>query len=62
MTAGSGDVPTRPGVIRLMDEAYAAGIKVAVCSASNKGSVILVLENLLGIDRFKARSISRSKR
>ncbi|XP_043713604.1 haloacid dehalogenase-like hydrolase domain-containing protein At4g39970 isoform X2 [Telopea speciosissima] len=48
----SGTVEPRPGVIRLMDEAKAAGIKLAVCSAATKGSVILCLENLIGIDRF----------
>ncbi|XP_010267398.1 PREDICTED: haloacid dehalogenase-like hydrolase domain-containing protein At4g39970 [Nelumbo nucifera] len=49
----SGSVKPRPGVIRLMDEAKAAGIKLAVCSAATKGSVILCLENLIGIERFQ---------
>ncbi|XP_031492081.1 haloacid dehalogenase-like hydrolase domain-containing protein At4g39970 isoform X2 [Nymphaea colorata] len=49
----SGTVKPRPGVIRLMDDAKAAGIKLAVCSAATKSSVILCLENLLGVDRFK---------
>ena len=52
--AGSGEVEPRPGVIRLLEEARGAGLKVAVCSAATKSSVILVLENLLGEDRFKA--------
>ncbi|KAG9451456.1 hypothetical protein H6P81_011421 [Aristolochia fimbriata] len=49
----SGTVEPRPGVLRLMDEARAAGIKLAVCSAATKSSVILCLENLIGLERFK---------
>ncbi|XXG61192.1 hypothetical protein AAC387_Pa04g2907 [Persea americana] len=48
----SGSVKPRPGVLRLMDEAKAAGIKLAVCSAATKSSVILCLENLIGLERF----------
>ncbi|KAF5198151.1 Haloacid dehalogenase-like hydrolase domain-containing protein [Thalictrum thalictroides] len=48
----SGTVEPRPGVLRLMDEAKAAGIKLAVCSAATKSSVILCLENLIGMERF----------
>jgi len=46
-------VEPRPGVIRLYEEAREAGLKVAVCSAATKSSVILVLENLLGPERFE---------
>lgn len=49
---GSGTVPTRPGVLRLMDKARAAGLQVAVCSASTKSSCVFVLLSLLGQDRF----------
>ncbi|KAI3952385.1 hypothetical protein MKX01_005252 [Papaver californicum] len=49
----SGTVEPRPGVLRLMDEAKTAGIKLAVCSAATKSSVILCLESLIGNDRFK---------
>lgn len=49
----SGSVEPRPGVLRLMDEAKAAGIKLAVCSAATKSSVILCLENLIGMERFQ---------
>lgn len=49
----SGTVEPRPGVLRLMDEAKSAGIKLAVCSAATKSSVIFCLENLIGLDRFK---------
>ncbi|CAH9089841.1 unnamed protein product [Cuscuta europaea] len=48
----SGKIEPRPGVLRLMDEAKAAGKKLAVCSASTKSSVILTMENIIGIDRF----------
>ncbi|RWW77187.1 hypothetical protein BHE74_00014674 [Ensete ventricosum] len=49
----SGSVEPRPGVLQLMDDAKGAGIKVAVCSAATKSSVILSLENLLGLKRFQ---------
>ncbi|GMQ09672.1 hypothetical protein CsSME_00052958 [Camellia sinensis var. sinensis] len=42
-------VEPRPGVLRLMDEAKDAGKKLAVCSAVTKSSVVLCLENLIGI-------------
>ncbi|KAG5534258.1 hypothetical protein RHGRI_022394 [Rhododendron griersonianum] len=50
----SGTVEPRPGVLRLMDEARAAGKQLAVCSAATKSSVILCLENLIGMDRFQS--------
>ena len=50
--AGSGQVAPRPGILELMDDAKAAGMPVAVCSASTKGAVIFVLGSLLGKDRF----------
>ena len=46
----------RPGVMRLMDEARQAGIKVAVCSAATKSSVIHVVKSLLGDERFQVIS------
>ncbi|KAK4764642.1 hypothetical protein SAY86_025732 [Trapa natans] len=49
----SGTVKPRPGVLRLMDEAKAAGKLLAVCSAATKSSVILCLENLIGMERFQ---------
>ncbi|KAL5753410.1 hypothetical protein ACOSQ2_023917 [Xanthoceras sorbifolium] len=49
----SGTVEPRPGVLRLMDEVKAAGKKLAVCSAATKSSVILCLENLIGMERFQ---------
>lgn len=50
----SGEVETRPGVLRLMDEAREMGIKVAVCSAATKPAVVYTLPHLLGEARFKA--------
>lgn len=49
----SGTVEPRPGVLRLMDEAKASGKLLAVCSAATKSSVILCLENLIGMERFQ---------
>jgi hypothetical protein len=50
---GSGEVEPRPGVLRLMDEARDAGLKVAVCSAATKSSVVYTLTSLLGKQRFE---------
>ncbi len=44
----SGELPLRPGVARVVDEAVAAGVKLAVCSTSNEKSVHTVVERLLG--------------
>lgn len=44
---------SRPGVLRLMDEARDAGLKLAVCSAATKSSVVFTLKNLLGEGRFQ---------
>ena len=45
-------VPTRPGVLSLMDEARRAGLKVAVCSAATKDACVFQLQALLGKERF----------
>ncbi|CAD6259103.1 unnamed protein product [Miscanthus lutarioriparius] len=45
-------VKPRPGVLQLMDEVKDAGIKLAVCSAATKSSVIMCLGNLIGLERF----------
>lgn len=50
----SGELPLRPGVARLVDEAIASGVKLAVCSTSNERAVNAVVETLLGTRR-KAR-------
>ncbi|MHC4430200.1 MAG: HAD-IA family hydrolase [Planctomycetota bacterium] len=50
----SGELPLRPGVARLVDEAIAANIMLAVCSTSHERAVHLVVERLLG-PQCKAR-------
>ena len=50
--AGS-DAEARPGIMRLMDEARQAGVKLAVCSAATKSSVIHVVKSLLGEESFE---------
>lgn len=50
----SGELPLRPGVARLVDEAIAANVTLAICSTSNERAVNLVAERLLGPKR-KAR-------
>ena len=47
----SGELPLRPGVARLVDEAIAENITLAVCSTSNERAVNLVVERLLGSKR-----------
>jgi HAD superfamily hydrolase (TIGR01509 family) len=47
----SGELPLRPGVGRLVDEAVTAGVKLAVCSTSNEKAVHTVVERLLGPER-----------
>ena len=46
-----GELPLRPGVARLMDEAIAAGVTLAICSTSNERAVTLVADKMLGPDR-----------
>lgn len=50
---GSGEVSARPGILRLMKEAQAAGVPVAVCSAATKAAVDFVLPSLLGKEQFE---------
>ncbi len=44
----TGKLPLRPGVQRIVDEAIAAGITLAVCSTSNERAVQSVVDVLLG--------------
>lgn len=46
----SGAMPLRPGVKRLVEEAIANGVKVAVCSTSNERAVTSIVKNLLGAE------------
>ncbi len=52
----SGELPLRPGIARIVDEAIAGGVMLAVCSTSNERAVTLVVEKLLGPDRQKCFS------
>jgi len=49
----SGELPLRPGVARIVDEAIAAGVRLGVCTTSNAKAIDGVLD-LLGPER-KAR-------
>ena len=48
----SGLCPIRPGVLRLMDEAFADGVLVAICSTSNEAAVTTIARKLLGEERL----------
>ena len=50
----SGKLPVRPGVIRLINEAIDADVKVAVCSTSNERAVSNIVKVLLG-DKIAAK-------
>jgi HAD superfamily hydrolase (TIGR01509 family) len=47
----SGELPLRPGAARLVDEAIAENVGLAVCSTANERAVNLVVERLLGPKR-----------
>jgi len=47
----AGGIPPRPGVLRLMDEALAAGVRLAVCSTADERAVRTVIQVLLGPER-----------
>jgi HAD superfamily hydrolase (TIGR01509 family) len=47
----SSQLPLRPGVDRIVDEAIADNITLAVCSTSDERAVTLVVERLLGPQR-----------
>ncbi|MEW6755820.1 MAG: HAD family hydrolase [Candidatus Latescibacterota bacterium] len=47
----SGQLPLRSGVRRLVDEAIAQGMQLAVCSTSNERAVQQVVEKMLGPER-----------
>jgi HAD superfamily hydrolase (TIGR01509 family) len=44
----TGKLPLRPGIQRIVDEAIAAGITLAVCSTSNERAVQAVVDVMLG--------------
>ena len=49
----SGQIPLRPGIKRIVDEAINDNIILAVCSTSNEKAVNLIVEKLLGAERKK---------
>mmetsp|Transcript_22980 Transcript_22980/g.78249 ORF Transcript_22980/g.78249 Transcript_22980/m.78249 type:complete len:294 (-) Transcript_22980:91-972(-) len=53
----AGELPLRPGVARLVGEAIAAGVPVAVCSTSNEVAVQGIVTNLLGEDVAKVMPV-----
>lgn len=50
---GEGSLPLRPGIARIVDEAIAEGIVLAVCSTSNEKAVQAVVDVMLGLQRSK---------
>jgi HAD superfamily hydrolase (TIGR01509 family) len=46
-----GALPARPGIVRIVEEAYAAGWQLAVASTSAEASVRAVLEHVVGTTR-----------
>lgn len=47
-----GACPARPGIIRLIDEAFSSSIPVAICSTSNEMAVTTIARTLLGEERL----------
>jgi len=47
----SGQLPLRPGIERIVDEAIADNMILAVCSTSNEKAVHLIVDKLLGPER-----------
>ena len=47
----AGQIPLRPGVLRLVDEAIEAGVPLGVCSTSNEKAVTNIVETLMGPER-----------
>lgn len=48
---GSGVVPLRPGVLRIVDEAISGDVPLAVCSTSQEAAVRTLIETLMGPER-----------
>ncbi|MGH8299566.1 MAG: HAD-IA family hydrolase [Steroidobacteraceae bacterium] len=53
----SGTVPLRPGVRRLMSEAHAAGVRLAIASTTSPDNVSALLEGALGYDALDGFSV-----
>ena len=52
--AEAGEVPARPGTLRLLDEFAAAGVTVAVATTGSRAWVEPLLDRLFGLSRFAA--------
>jgi len=48
----AGTVPLRPGILRIVDEAIAADVTMAVCSTSNEAAVRTLVQTLMGDERY----------
>ena len=46
-----GNIPLRPGVLRIIDAAIAEGVRLAVCSTSNVAAVTNLVQTLMGPER-----------
>ncbi len=46
----AGKLPARPGIVRIVAEAHAAGWQLAVCSTSAQASVRAILEHAVGVE------------
>ena len=46
-----GDIPLRPGVLRIIDDAIDAGLRLAVCSTSAEKAVTNLVNTLMGPER-----------
>lgn len=46
-----GSIPLRPGVLRIVDDAIASGVKLACCSTSNEKAVSNLIKTLMGPER-----------
>ena len=52
--ADAGQVPARPGTLRLLDELATAGVTVAVATTGSRSWVAPLLDRLFGLSRFAA--------
>lgn len=52
--ASAGQIPARPGVVRLLDELAAAGVPLAVATTGSRVWVAPLLDHLFGLQRFTA--------
>ena len=46
-----GSIPLRPGVLRIVDDAIASGVRLACCSTSNEKAVSNLIRTLMGPER-----------